>query len=660
MNLCVKALLASVFVGVFAPGVLLAQTQRIDQLLEDLDRTTSFSDPSISPDGKWITWTQEDPGAAPQPMLLDRSKPNAKPVRIEVPAKSCANADCRGFSWSHDSRQVAFFADAAAGTQIYVLTATQMTYRKVVELKGYVQDITWSPDDKQLAFRYAEGGGGGGPLEAEPAAVGEIGGEIHNQRLTLVEADGGAPKPITPANLNIYEYDWRPDGKEFAATAAPGPADNNWWIAKLYRVDAASGEMTALLTPKTEEQIALPRWSPDGKTIAFIGGLMSDEGFTGGDVITISASGGTEKDLTAGAKMSAASIQWLNDGELLLSEDVDGGSAIATLYVNGGDSKTLWQGPNNLHAEGNYPDLAFAADGTNAVAIQSTWEHAPEIWAGKIADWQQITHANENRHKDWGTPEKVHWTSDGFDVQGWLLYPKNFDSSKRYPMVVEVHGGPANQRSSGWPSSNYDMSVLSASGYFVFFPNPRGSYGQGETFTRANVKDFGGGDLKDILAGLDKITADHPVDTNRIGITGWSYGGYMTMWTVTQTHRFRAAVAGAGIADWLSYYGENSIDEWMIPYFGASVYDDRSVYAKSSPIEYIKNVKTPTLILVGERDGECPAPQSFEFWHALAALHVPTKLVVYPGEGHGFHDQKHKLDRMRRTLAWFDEYLSAK
>jgi dipeptidyl aminopeptidase/acylaminoacyl peptidase len=204
------------------------------------------------------------------------------------------------------------------------------------------------------------------------------------------------------------------------------------------------------------------------------------------------------------------------------------------------------------------------------------------------------------------------------------------------------------------------MSVLAGMGYFVFFPNPRGSYGQGEAFTRANVKDFGGGDLRDILAGVDAVTAKVPVDTDRIGITGWSYGGFMTMWTVTQTHRFRAAVAGAGIADWLSYYGENSIDEWMIPYFGASVYDDPAVYAKSSPINFIKNVKTPTLVLVGERDGECPAPQSFEFWHALQTLGMATKLVVYPGEGHGFHDQKDRMDRMRRTLSWFNQYLGSK
>jgi dipeptidyl aminopeptidase/acylaminoacyl peptidase len=198
------------------------------------------------------------------------------------------------------------------------------------------------------------------------------------------------------------------------------------------------------------------------------------------------------------------------------------------------------------------------------------------------------------------------------------------------------------------------MSVMASLGYFVFFPNPRGSYGEGESFTKANVKDFGHGDLEDILAGVDTVLRKAPVDPNRLGVTGWSYGGFMTMWTVTQTNRFRAAVAGAGIANWKSYYGENLIDQWMIPYFGATVYDNPEVYAKSSPIDYIKHVKTPTLIVVGERDAECPAPQSFEFWHALKTLGVPTQLVVYPGEGHSFRTAEHRKDVLRRAVEWFD------
>ena len=188
-------------------------------------------------------------------------------------------------------------------------------------------------------------------------------------------------------------------------------------------------------------------------------------------------------------------------------------------------------------------------------------------------------------------------------------------------------------------------------------PNPRGSYGQGEAFTQANRKDFGYGDLRDILAGVDTALAKYPVDPNRVGLTGWSYGGFMTMFAVTQTQRFHAAVAGAGIANWQSYYGENSIDQWMTPFFGASVYENPSVYAKSSAIDFIGNVKTPTLVVVGDRDGECPAPQSFEFWHALRAEHVPTELVVYPDEGHRFNSPQHRRDVLTRALAWFEQYM---
>ena len=242
-------------------------------------------------------------------------------------------------------------------------------------------------------------------------------------------------------------------------------------------------------------------------------------------------------------------------------------------------------------------------------------------------------------------------------IQGWLLFPRSYDPRQRYPMVVSVHGGPGSAKLPAWPGVGLEPALLSELGYFVLYPNPRGSFGAGEAFTRANVKDFGGGDLRDILTGVEKVAGTLPVDKGRVGITGWSYGGYMTMFAVTQTNLFRAAVAGAGIANWQSYYGENAIDQWMLPFFGASVYDDPAVYAKSSPITFIKNVKTPTLVLVGDRDGECPAPQSYEFWHALKTLGVKTDLVVYPNEGHHLRLPEHQRDVNRRMVEWFEKYL---
>ena len=199
--------------------------------------------------------------------------------------------------------------------------------------------------------------------------------------------------------------------------------------------------------------------------------------------------------------------------------------------------------------------------------------------------------------------------------------------------------------------------MLLEHGYALFMPNPRGSFGQGEAFTAANVRDFGYGDLRDILSGVDAVAAMAPIDSEKIGITGHSYGGYMTMWAVTQSNRFKAAVAGAGISNWQSYYGENGIDEWLIPYFGASVYQDPAIYAKSSPITFIRQVHTPTLSMVGDADIECPAPQTQEFSHALKALGIPSAMIIYPGEGHHFNDPLHAADRDKRTLEWFDRYL---
>ncbi len=634
---------------------------RIAAILSELRSARSFQEVAISPDAKRVAWVEEllvngkDTGNS-MIFVQDRTA-GAAPVRITAGDGKTSHSE-RNLVWSPDSRQLAFLSDRERKRQmqLYVAPGAGGPPRKLTSLKGYLADPRWSRDGARLAILFAENAAaGGGPLEAVPAETGVIDDAFHNQRLTVVDAGSGAAKQISPRDLHVYEYDWSPDGREFVLSAAPGPGDNNWWLAKLYAMPADTGKLRELYRPET--QVAVPRWSPDGKTVAFIQGLMSDEGFTGGDIYTVPSSGGEAVNRTPGRKSSVSWIEWTSPSKLVLTETVGGGSAIATLDLAAGQSERLWQGNEGVHAGGNFPNFSLASDGRTAAAVRADWQHPPEVWAGPIGDWKPLTQANRKLRPKWGNVENVEWSSDGFHAQGWLLYPRDYMPEQRYPMVVMVHGGPANMSVQRWPSDRYDMTTLSALGYFVFYPNPRGSYGQGEDFTRANVKDFGGGDLRDILAGVDAVIKTAPVDPNRIGITGWSYGGFMTMWAVTQTNRFKAAVAGAGLANWQSYYGENSIDQWMIPYFGASVYDDPAVYAKSSPITFIKNVKTPTLVVVGERDGECPAPQSYEFWHALKTQGVPTQLVVYPGEGHMFRDSDHKRDVIERAVKWFEQYL---
>jgi dipeptidyl aminopeptidase/acylaminoacyl peptidase len=634
----------------------------MDRVIDQLEQVHSFAHVTISPDGRWVTWTEPAPGGVDGPaiFLADRTNKSTPPKRITAVANTSAYVTENSMAWSPDSRRLAFLSHAANAdqAQVYVVTIGGASQPKpLTKLAGYVTDLRWRPDGQSISFLYAAGGGGGGPLQAAKVETGVIGSAIHNQQLSFVGAGGGPLRTVSPPDLNVYEYDWSPDGQRYVAIAAPGPADNNWWTAKLYIGSTETGTMAVAYAPPTDQQLAIPRWSPDGQHIAFIGGLMSDEGFDGGDLFAMPSGGGDVKDLTPGRKSSVTSLQWQRPDQLLFTEDVDGSGAISTLRLPSGEIETLWHGDDLLHLAGNFPNFSLAADGKTSASIQSTWAIAPEIWSGPWGSWTPLTHANTEQKPQWGKAEKVKWTQSGMPVEGWLLYPDHFDAAKRYPMVVSVHGGPASMRGASWPTVHFDLSVMASLGYFVFFPNPRGSYGEGEAFTKANVQDFGHGDLQDILAGVDAVLGKVPVDPKRLGVAGWSYGGFMTMWTVTQTNRFRAAVAGAGIANWKSYYGQNLIDQWMIPYFGASVYDNPQAYAKSSPIEYIKQVKTPTLVVVGEQDAECPAPQSYEFWHALKTLGVPTQLIVYPGEGHSFRTVEHRKDVLRQTLRWFDQYL---
>jgi dipeptidyl aminopeptidase/acylaminoacyl peptidase len=565
-------------------------------------------------------------------------------------------------AWAPDSKTLAFFSTAGERDdqrQLWAAHADGSNPQKLTKLQGYAALPRWSPDGKQVAFLYIEGAGGGGPLVAAPGTTGVVDTAIHNQRIAIIDSATKQTRQVSPADLHIYDFDWSPDGKTFVATAAPGPGDNNWWIAQIYTIDVASGVATSIYKPSL--QVAVPRWSPDGKLVAFIEGLMSDEGFHGGDLCTISATGQSLTNKTPQRKSSVSSFFWQTSERILLTEYVGGGGAISELNLGDNSVRTIWQGAEGFHAFGNFPDFALARDGKVAALVRSSYETPPEIWAGPIGQWHQLTHNNADLKPTWGKAESLGWTNEGREMQGWLLPPAKVDPGKKYPLVVLIHGGPSGVTTPEWPAgfgmSRVMIAALSKHGYYVFLPNPRGSYGQGEDFTRANVKDFGGGDLRDVLTGIDAAIKKYPIDPARLGVTGWSYGGFMTMWTVTQTNRFHAAVAGAGIANWQSYYGQNLIDRWMVPFFGASVYDDPAVYAKSSPIQFIRQVKTPTLVIVGERDAECPAPQSYEFWHALKALGVPTMLIVYPGEGHMFVQPENQVDRLDQTISWFDKYL---
>ena len=394
-------------------------------------------------------------------------------------------------------------------------------------------------------------------------------------------------------------------------------------MANLYTVAVGEHEHTphVILNPTTTGsglkglQIAVPRFSPDGKKIALIGGLMSDQGSTGGDVWVVAADGKSAPvDVTPGIDGTPVFELWLDEHTVGIVEDRRGHTLLVAWDVNkeavarelNGDVASTDLDASNVSGGSIKGAVSYSGKADTAAFVRSGISTPPEVWLLVAGKPKQFSHLNDNMPaRATAKIESIEWKSDNFNVQGWLTYPTGYDPAKKYPMIVTVHGGPS---SSAFPRGTQWADL----GYFEFQPNPRGSFGQGEAFTAANRKDFGYGDLRDILAGVDAVEKKVSIDDHRLGLTGWSYGGFMSMFAETQTNRFAAIVAGAGISDWKSYYGENSIDQWMVPFFGATVYDDPAVYAKSSAIEYIKNSKTPMLIIVGDRDGECPAPQSFE------------------------------------------------
>ena len=557
-------------------------------------------------------------------------------------------------NWSPDGRQLAFVGyDAKAGTaHLYLATMTQAQTRVLTSIKGVASTARWSPDGTQLALLATVGARKlAGAVEAGVRQVGEVGSEDDAQRIGVVPVSGGELRLLSPADTYVYEYNWTPDGRGFVATSAQGNGDSNWWVAKLSHIDAATGVLRVVAAPAM--QLNLPSVSPDGKTVAFIGGLMSDFGVAGGDLYTVPLAGGTPRNLTPDYRGTFNGVVWRGAG-LLATALIDSQLALVPVDAQTGPAQPVLLG--ELSSGGSDGRLSFSADGRRAAAAQQDFTHAAHLVAGPVGQLKKITHDNDHFTPQLSV-QNVGWTNEQYQVQGWLLGPMKVEAGKQYPMIVNVHGGPAAVASPHYVEAGGQIQEFTDKGYFIFLPNPRGSFGQGQAFTRANMADFGGGDWRDILAGIDAVEKVAPVDGQRLGLIGHSYGGFMTMWGVTHSDRFKAAVAGAGVSNWISYYGQNGINQWMIPFFGASAYDDPAVYRRASPIESIKAAKTPTLIYVGERDVETPAAQSLEFWHGLRAMGVPSSLFIYDGEGHSFRKPEHQRDLQKRTIGWFEQYL---
>src|SRR6202041_2325589 len=487
--------------------------------------------------------------AVPLPALAAAGLHEFKSVAIAPDGRHIASIETSDDGSDSDAPASLLIRDLVGGAVVVPLPCTAGPNCKV-------DSPAWSANG-QLAFlvsRPEEGVAeidtvdGVGRAEAGAPMVGDIGSDADEQRIAVL--DGAALRFVSPADLYVYEYDFLPTGG-FVGTAAPGDGDSQWWVAKLYAFEQSQARV--LFAPQPREQLAAPAVSLDGKSVAFIGGWMSDFGSTGGDayVLRLEQPGAKPDNLTAGLHATVTALDW-GCGQGLTGMMLAGDTvAVARLDIPG--AKPVWSGPESL---GGGMGNGLSCGPHGVAAVSSSFGTPPEIVAGPLGHWHPITHENAALGAASFSAHSVSWRNEGFDVQGWLLQPVSGQPGVKRPMVVLVHGGPEAASTNKFLPALSQARVLLEAGWDVFEPNYRGSFGQGEAFAAASIQDLGGGDWRDVLTGVDAAEREAPIDDTRLGIMGGSYGGYMAMWSITQTHRFRAAVSHAGVSDWLSLEGE--------------------------------------------------------------------------------------------------------
>ena len=378
----------------------------------------------------------------------------------------------------------------------------------------------------------------------------------------------------------------------------------------------------------------------------------------------IDRDGSNPRNLTKNYPCSISYFQWgPDDRELICVGAEDAGGAIVRIGCDG-QVKKLWSG-SVAFGPSRWPSFSISRDQKTICVSREDFYHPMEMWIATVdssaVSWKQLTHLNpEIVSNILGAAESVWWkAADGLNVQGFLVKPPDYENDKRYPLITVVHGGPGWFFGYRFLGYNYYYAMLPSRGYALFMPNPRGSLGRGTGFTELNMGDMGGKDFQDIMTGIDYLIEQGVADPDRLGISGGSYGGFMTSWAITQTERFKASVDLYGIINWPSFHGTTTIQKWDEIFYKTDPYEVGGVYQKFSPLTYINRVKTPTLILHGELDPFAPVGQGYEFFRSLKDHKVEVELVIYPREGHGFLEKKHLSDAATRIMDWFEKHIQA-
>ncbi len=559
--------------------------------------------------------------------------------------------------WSPDGQTLAFRSDRQErGTgQIYLLTRDLGEPVAVAGFASGVSDFAWSPDGRSIAAVVVD------PTPQQEAGADHILYEeqLRFARIWIIDVASRDIRQLTRGDENIWEFCWSPDGAAIAAITSTTPHRWDWYRARLSRIDVASGAVTTLHVP--ERQIARPAWSPDGGWIALTTSIWSDPGMTGGDVLLVSADGQQVQRLAGNDTRSHLTVHWEADSRSLLSAAIERGASSLCQVTLDGSAETLWREESSLASYG----VTASGNASMVAAVMASFNQPPEVWlgrAGSDVEWRQLTvHNAEFADRIAGRLETRYWSApDGEEIQGLLIRPNDVPEGQSVPMVTMIHGGPTGTSGYAFPDRGTSgwIPELLRRGVAVLLPNARGSAGWGLRFAEANQRDMGGADLQDILAGVDDCVRSGIADPDRLGVCGWSYGGYLTAWAVTQTDRFKVAIAGASITNWLSFHGTSDIPAFDEFFYHADPYDLDGPYARFSPILASNRVTTPTLFLHGERDLICPVDQAKEMFRSLRDRGVPTQCVVYPREGHPIRETAHRRDMFDRGIGWFCRWMN--
>jgi dipeptidyl aminopeptidase/acylaminoacyl peptidase len=560
--------------------------------------------------------------------------------------------------WSHSGQWIAYLVNS----NLYRVKPDGSDPEALT--KGIsVTSFKWSPDDSAIAFTERESAN----ASTNSAAPRVVGANNVNDRLCVVatskdaKADKFSERKLTSTDYHVYAprtafggYDWSPDSKSIAFTRVKSSSVNDWPTSDIWLVNVQSGDMRPLATTDAAE--ANPLFSPDGQWVAC---TVSDVPVTWSRKLRVQLlpiKGGPPKLLAATLDDAPFLVAWSEDsGKIYYSENHRSTVQLFALPLDGAPVAVS-------KVDGVVGDIHFNAPRTSFGFALQKMHVAPEAFISKIDAFApvRITEVNAEISKlPIAKTDVVHWKGPGgLEIEGLLTYPVGYAAGKRYPLLLMIHGGPAgvySQTFIGGPTP-YPVAAFAERGYAVLRSNPRGSTGYGAKFRQANHKDWGGNDFQDLMLGVDHVIGMGVADEKKLGVLGWSYGGFMTSWTITQTKRFKAASVGAAVTNLISFTGTTDIPGFVPSYFGAEFWDNLEIYKQHSPMFHVKNVSTPTLIQHGDKDERVPISQGYELYNALKRQGCVSQMVVYPGALHGLGSFQMR-DAMERNLAWMEKYV---